>query len=38
MTDCETPHLTKVITVLKRDFYKKYQKSYDIGLIDETPY
>lgn len=34
MTDCETPHLTKVISKLKGTFYTKYQKFYDIGLLD----
>lgn len=34
MTDCETPHLTRVISKLKEEFYKKYQKYYDIGLLD----
>lgn len=34
MTDCETPHLTRVISRLKDLFYKKYQKHYDIGLFD----
>lgn len=24
MTDCETPHLTKVVSILKEDFYKLY--------------
>jgi len=26
MTDCETPHLTKVVSVLKEDFYNLYRK------------
>ena len=34
MTDCETPHLTRVISKLKEEFYNKYQKYYDIGLLD----
>jgi len=34
MTDCETPHLTRVISKLKEEFYQKYQKYYDIGLLD----
>ena len=34
MTDCDTPNLTKVINVLKKDFKEKYQKAYDQGLID----
>jgi len=33
MTDCDTPNLTKVVTVLKEDFKGKYQKLYDQGLI-----
>jgi len=33
MTDCETPHLTKVISTIKEEFYLKYQKLYDLGLI-----
>lgn len=33
MTDCDTPNLTKVVTVLKEDFKRKYQKLYDQGLI-----
>jgi len=34
MTDCETPHLTRVISTLKELFYDKYQKYYDLGLLD----
>ena len=37
MTDCETPHLTKVITKLKQEFYAKYQKYYDLGLLSIKP-
>ena len=33
MTDCETPHLTRVIAILKDDFYKTYYKYYDQGLL-----
>lgn len=33
MTNCQTPHLTKVISVLKEDFYKLYYKYYDKGLL-----
>jgi|TARA_R110002126_G_scaffold128706_1_gene271253 hypothetical protein len=33
MTDCETPHLTRVIATLKDDFYKNYYKYYDQGLL-----
>ena len=37
MTDCETPHLTRVISILKEDFKKKYQNLYDQGLITNKP-
>ena len=33
MTDCETPHLTRVISKLKIEFYELYQKYEDEGLI-----
>jgi len=33
MTDCETPHLTKVISALKKDFYKMYYTYHDQGKI-----
>ena len=33
MTDCDTPKLTKVVTVLKEDFKKNYQKLYDLGYL-----
>ena len=33
MTDCDTPNLTKVITVLKDDYRTLYQKLYDLGLV-----
>ena len=36
ITDCETPHLTRVISKLKEEFYNKYQKYYDLGLLDIT--
>jgi hypothetical protein len=36
MTDCETPQLTKVITVLKEDFKENYQKLYDQGLLSQN--
>jgi len=36
MTDCETPHLTRVISKLKEEFYNKYQRYYDLGLLDIT--
>jgi len=38
MTDCETPHLTRVISKLKELFYNKYQKYYDLGLLEIKPY
>lgn len=37
MTDCETPHLTKVISRLKDSFQKKYLKYYELGLISNNP-
>lgn len=37
MTDCETPHLTKVISRLKEEFYDRYQNLYDQGLLDKSP-
>ena len=33
MTDCETPHLTKVIYQLKDHFYEKYLFYHDQGLV-----
>ena len=33
MTDCETPQLTRVISILKKDFYDGYLKLYERGLI-----
>ena len=33
MTDCETPHLTKVVNKLKEQFYIMYDKYNDVGLI-----
>ncbi len=33
MTDCETPHLTKVISILKDDFYDIYYKYNEKGRI-----
>lgn len=33
MTDCQTPHLTKVIKILKGEFYGKYQELHERGLI-----
>lgn len=37
MTDCATPQLTKVVSVLKKDFYSNYQKLYDLGLLSNKP-
>lgn len=34
MTDCETPHLTKVISTLKDLFYDKFQAKYELGHFD----
>jgi len=33
MTDCQTPHLTKVIKILKGEFYDKYEELHERGLI-----
>lgn len=33
MTDCETPHLTRVVSKLKEYFYEKYNRYYELGLI-----
>lgn len=33
MTDCETPHLTKVVNKLKEEFYLSYQQYNTQGLI-----
>ena len=33
MTDCETPHLTKVVNKLKEEFYLIYNEYYKQGLI-----
>ena len=33
MTDCETPHLTKVVNKLKEHFYVLYDKYNEVGLI-----
>ena len=33
MTDCETPHLTRVISKLKIEFYELYQQYEEQGLI-----
>ena len=37
MTDCDTPHLTRVISALKENFKKDYQVLYDKGLISNNP-
>ena len=37
MTDCETPSLTKVISVLKEDFKSKYMVLHEQGLITNKP-
>jgi len=34
MTDCKTPHLTYVISILKNKFYSDYSKLFDKGLIE----
>ena len=36
MSECETPQLTKVVTVLKEDFKENYQKLYDQGLLSQN--
>jgi len=33
MTDCKTPHLTKVIKILKQEFYEMYEELHERGLI-----
>lgn len=33
MTDCQTPHLTKVIKTLKSEFYEMYEELHERGLI-----
>jgi len=37
MTDCNTPRLTRVITILKEDFREKYTKLYELGHINRNP-
>jgi len=37
MTDCETPHLTKVISILKEEWMRKYLFYYDQGLLNNNP-
>jgi hypothetical protein len=36
MTDCKTPDLTKVISVLKKDFYDQYLELYEKGLVNTS--
>ena len=36
MTDCETPQLTRVISILKKDFYQGYLELYERGLVVTT--
>lgn len=38
MTDCDTPVLTKVVSVLKRNFKNKYQTYYDLGLLTNNSF
>lgn len=38
MTGTETPYLTKVINVLKEEFYEMYNEYYEKGLIDLKKY
>jgi hypothetical protein len=33
MTDCDTPALTKVVNILKQNWYNKYQQLYDLGML-----
>ena len=37
MTECETPHLTRVISILKEDFYINYRILSEQGLIYNKP-
>lgn len=37
MTDCDTPHLTRVISILRDEWYKKYLYYYDQGLLSNNP-
>jgi DNA-directed RNA polymerase specialized sigma subunit len=37
MTDCETPHLTRVISILKEQWIRRYQYYYDQGLLSNNP-
>tara|TARA_R110000822_G_scaffold159395_7_gene299035 strand:- start:589 stop:1290 length:702 start_codon:yes stop_codon:yes gene_type:complete len=36
MTDCDTPKLTRVVTILKEDFKAKYQQLYDLGYLTKA--
>lgn len=36
MTDCETPHLTKIVSILKTNFYTMYQKYCDEEKLEIT--
>jgi len=38
MTDCDTPQLTRVVTLLKGDYKEKYQYLYDQGLLTKNNY
>lgn len=38
ITECETPQLTGVLAVLKKDFYSLYSKYYEKGLIDRKEF
>ena len=38
MTGTETPYLTKVINILKEEFYEMYNEYYEKGLIDLKKY
>ena len=33
MTDCETPHLTKVVNKLKEEFYTLHSAYNEVGLV-----
>ena len=33
VTDCKTPHLTKVIKILKDRYYELYSHMYSTGLV-----
>lgn len=37
ITNCETPYLTKVVSVLKAHFYKKYEAQLEEGVLDLKP-